>query len=80
MASRRAHDDADPSLERRLTTSGHLARLEESRGQQGAWTLYVDGTPQSHVDLEHPDRMAAVAPARAHVRVGPAAKRERDSA
>ena len=55
MASRRASDDAEPSLERRLSASGHLARLEESRGQHGAWTLYVDGTPQSHVDLEHPE-------------------------
>ena len=34
--------------------SGHLARLEESRTRPGAWTLYVDGTPQSHVDLEDP--------------------------
>lgn len=35
--------------------SGHLARLEESRTRPGAWTLYVDGTPQSHVDLEDPE-------------------------
>jgi spermidine synthase len=35
--------------------SGHLARLEESRTRPGAWTLYVDGTPQSHVDLDDPE-------------------------
>lgn len=45
----------DPSLERKLSVSGHLARLEESRGSQGSWTLYVDGTPQSHVELERPE-------------------------
>ncbi|WP_308797173.1 spermidine synthase [Agromyces silvae] len=46
----------DPSdLERRLGVSGHLARLEESRSARGAWTLYVDDTPQSHVELDRPD-------------------------
>jgi spermidine synthase len=35
--------------------SGHLARLEESRQVPGSWTLYIDGTPQSHVELERPD-------------------------
>lgn len=44
-----------PELERRLATSGHLARLEESRQTPGSWTLYVDGTPQSHVEIERPD-------------------------
>lgn len=44
-----------PDLERRLTVSGHLARLEESRSTRGAWTLFVDGTPQSHVELDRPD-------------------------
>ncbi len=44
-----------PDLERRLAPSGHLARLEESRSRPGSWTLYVDGTPQSHVDLEQPE-------------------------
>lgn len=44
-----------PELERRLAVSGHLARLEESRTRPGAWTLYVDGTPQSHVDLDDPE-------------------------
>ncbi|GAA1787214.1 spermidine synthase [Agromyces lapidis] len=46
---------ADPSLERRLAVSGHLAHLEESRQTPGSWTLYVDGTPQSHVELENPE-------------------------
>ncbi|MBM7505737.1 spermidine synthase [Agromyces aurantiacus] len=44
-----------PNPERRLSVSGHVARLEESRTRPGAWTLYVDGTPQSHVDLEDPE-------------------------
>ncbi|GAA1055982.1 hypothetical protein GCM10017608_13610 [Agromyces luteolus] len=44
-----------PELERRLAVSGHLARLEQSRTRPGSWTLTVDGTPQSHVDLEQPD-------------------------
>ncbi|MDR5698435.1 spermidine synthase [Agromyces aerolatus] len=49
--------DREPGsdLERRLGVSGHLARLEESRSERGAWTLYVDDTPQSHVELERPD-------------------------
>ncbi|UOE42661.1 spermidine synthase [Agromyces larvae] len=41
--------------ERRLADSGYLARLEPSRQQPGSWTLVVDGTPQSHVDLERPE-------------------------
>jgi len=44
-----------PDLERRLALSGHLARLEESRQTPGSWTLFVDGTPQSHVELDRPD-------------------------
>ncbi|MCD2441618.1 fused MFS/spermidine synthase [Agromyces sp. SYSU K20354] len=44
-----------PDLERRLAVSGHLARLEESRQAPGSWTLFVDGTPQSHVELERPE-------------------------
>ena len=44
-----------PELERRLAVSGHVARLEESRQRPGSWTLYVDGTPQSHVELDRPD-------------------------
>ncbi|MWC00305.1 spermidine synthase [Agromyces seonyuensis] len=44
-----------PELQRRLGLSGHLARLEESRQQPGSWTLYVDDTPQSHLELERPD-------------------------
>lgn len=44
-----------PAYERRLPLDGGLARLEESRDRPGAWTLLVDGTPQSHVDVEHPE-------------------------
>lgn len=43
------------SPERRLGVSGYTARLEESRQVPGSWTLYVDGTPQSHVELDRPD-------------------------
>ena len=39
--------------------SGHLARLEESRSVPGSWTLYVDDTPQSHVELDRPDWSSA---------------------
>lgn len=42
-------------IERRLNSSGQLALLEESRQAPGSWTLYVDGTPQSHVEIDRPD-------------------------
>src|SRR5690349_9572329 len=48
-------DARSAGLERRLSISGHVARLEESRSERGAWTLYVDDTPQSHVELDRPD-------------------------
>jgi len=50
-----ADHDHGPELERRLGVSGHLARLEESRSDRGAWTLYVDDTPQSHVEPDRPE-------------------------
>jgi len=50
-----ADRDPGPELERRLGVSGHLARLEESRSDRGAWTLYVDDTPQSHVEPDRPE-------------------------
>ncbi|GAA1522484.1 fused MFS/spermidine synthase [Agromyces terreus] len=55
MASVPSGSDHDAQLERRLSVSGHLAHLEESRQVPGSWTLYVDGTPQSHVELDRPD-------------------------
>jgi len=41
--------------QKKLTVSGHLARLTESRLGSGSWTLYVDDTPQSCVETGHPD-------------------------
>src|SRR3954466_1365601 len=46
-------DDSVPS--RTLSASGFNARLEEDRHEPGVWTLVVDGTPQSSVDLDHPE-------------------------
>lgn len=44
-----------PDLERRLSVSGLIARLEESRFARGSWQLTVDDTPQSHVELDQPE-------------------------
>jgi spermidine synthase len=46
---------AEPIVER--LTNGMLARIEEDRWQPGAYQLVVDGTPQSHVDLDNPTRL-----------------------
>lgn len=43
-------------IETRLS-NGMLARIDEDRWQQGAYQLVVDGTPQSHVDLDDPSRL-----------------------
>jgi hypothetical protein len=43
-------------IETRLS-NGMLARIDEDRWQQGAYQLVVDGTPQSHVDLDDPGRL-----------------------
>ncbi|MFN3707738.1 spermidine synthase [Microcella sp.] len=43
-------------IETRLL-NGMLARIDEDRWQQGAYQLVVDGTPQSHVDLDDPSRL-----------------------
>lgn len=39
---------------RTLTGSGHLAEFEEDKYVQGAVQLLIDGTPQSHVNLDDP--------------------------
>lgn len=44
--------------ERSLSVSGFSARLDESRGTPGSWTLVVDGTPQSHVDINDPEYLS----------------------
>jgi spermidine synthase len=46
---------AEPIVERLI--NGMLARIEEDRWQPGAYQLVVDGTPQSHVDLDNPTRL-----------------------
>jgi len=43
-------------IERRLS-SGQRALIEPDRWSPGAYTLVVDGTPQSHVDLDDPSRL-----------------------
>src|SRR5680860_717390 len=40
-----------------LKLSGHLAVIEPDRFTPGSFQLVVDGTPQSHVNLEHPDEL-----------------------
>uniref|UniRef100_A0AAU2V8Q4 Fused MFS/spermidine synthase n=1 Tax=Streptomyces sp. NBC_00003 TaxID=2903608 RepID=A0AAU2V8Q4_9ACTN len=39
------------------TVDGGLAELIPDRDRAGGWTLLLDGAPQSHVDLEAPDRL-----------------------
>ncbi|HET8957990.1 MAG TPA: fused MFS/spermidine synthase [Microcella sp.] len=43
-------------IETRLA-NGMLAHINEDRWQAGAYELVVDGTPQSHVDLDNPSRL-----------------------
>jgi spermidine synthase len=40
-----------------LKNSGYLAVIEPDRWVPGSFTLIVDGTPQSHVNLEKPDEL-----------------------
>ena len=40
-----------------LSGSGHLATIEPDRWVPGAYTLTVNGTPQSHVNLEDPTEL-----------------------
>jgi len=40
-----------------LSESGFQATVEIDRHSPGSFTLVVDGTPQSHVNLDHPDRL-----------------------
>ena len=44
------------AVEMRLP-SGLLARIEPDRWDSGSYQLVVDGTPQSHVDLDNPSRL-----------------------
>src|SRR6478752_3086429 len=40
-----------------LKLSGYRAVIEPDRFMHGSFTLVVDGTPQSHVNLEDPTRL-----------------------
>ncbi|MET0354838.1 MAG: spermine synthase, partial [Plantibacter flavus] len=41
----------------RLGVSGYLARIEADRFVPGTYQLVVDGTPQSHVNLDQPEEL-----------------------
>lgn len=41
----------------RLKFSSLLAEIEPDPWREGGWVLTVDGTPQSHVDLAHPEEL-----------------------
>jgi hypothetical protein len=45
------------AVETTLPTSGMRAVIEPDRWADGAYTLTVDGTPQSHVDIGDPSRL-----------------------
>ncbi|MGM0355781.1 spermidine synthase [Streptomyces sp. ECR3] len=40
------------------TVDGGLARLTPDRDRPHSWSLFLDGAPQSHVDLDDPTRLA----------------------
>lgn len=40
--------------EKRLSVSGYIATIEKDRFVPGSYQLVVDGTPQSHVNLDDP--------------------------
>jgi len=48
------HDE--PPVE--ISIGAGLARVDEDRHRPGSYTLVVDGTPQSHVDLDDPTHLA----------------------
>ncbi|KQS17280.1 spermidine synthase [Frigoribacterium sp. Leaf186] len=48
------HDE--PPVE--ISIEAGLARVDEDRHRPGSYTLVVDGTPQSHVDLDDPTHLA----------------------
>ncbi|GAB2979982.1 spermidine synthase [Frigoribacterium salinisoli] len=50
-----AHAPDDPS---EIVLGAGLARIDEDRHRPGSYTLVVDGTPQSHVDLDDPAHLA----------------------
>lgn len=46
--------DVSTPLQRRLSGSGLIAEITPDPWRSGGWTLEIDGTPQSHVDLADP--------------------------
>jgi spermidine synthase len=54
--SRDERADAHPSIV--LSGSGFRAAVEADRYSPGSFTLVVDGTPQSHVDLDDPTHLS----------------------
>ena len=48
---------SSPVAETTLRGSGMRAVIEPDRWADGSYTLVVDGTPQSHVDLDDPSRL-----------------------
>lgn len=44
-------------LQRRLAGSGLIAEIIPDPWRSGSWTLEIDGTPQSHVDLTDPTEL-----------------------
>jgi len=49
---------ATPDAPVEVAVGAGLARVDEDRHRPGSWTLVVDGTPQSHVDLDDPTHLA----------------------
>ena len=45
------------SIQRRLSGSGLIAEITPDPWRTGSWTLDIDGTPQSHVDLADPTEL-----------------------
>jgi len=43
-----------PDAPAEIVLGAGLARIDEDRHRPGSYTLVVDGTPQSHVDLDDP--------------------------
>ncbi len=53
--ARRGQAPTEPLVE---TVDGGLAELIPDRDRPRAWTLLIDGAPQSHVDLDDPAHLS----------------------
>ena len=49
--------DVSTPIQRRLSGSGLIAEITPDPWRSGSWTLDIDGTPQSHVDLTDPTEL-----------------------